>query len=88
MNFNKILEKNLTYDYSKSHKKQGFTVSKKYILRRSLETSPPSNPLCIPFRGNKLIRGNAVCSLSISSESIGIFELHLEALIQVSIEAF
>ena len=33
-------------------------------------------------------RGNSVCILSISSERIGTFWLHLTALIKVSIEAF
>ena len=35
-----------------------------------------------------LLRGNSVCILSISSERIGIFQLNLATLIQVSIEAF
>ena len=30
-------------------------------------------PICIPFRGNIALRGNAVCILYISSERIGIF---------------
>ena len=34
------------------------------------------------------IRGNSVCILSISSERIGIFQLNLATLIQVSIEVF
>ena len=46
------------------------------------------DPLCIPFRGNIPLRGNAVCILFISSERVEIFYLNFAALIQVSIETF